>query len=347
MAYPILLFSTMRFYFYLCIQFERMNNLSKIIAPIEKSLQSFEEELKSSLSGHATDYQPMVDYIANLSGKRIRPILLFLSAELCGKSNEKSVDFAVILELVHTATLIHDDVVDSTLERRGEKSVNAVFNNKMAVLLGDFVLSLAIKRGVAAKNHRLLEVMSEVSQSLAQGEISQLISSRKHIVSETRYFDIIKKKTALLIASCTELGAVSANTSEEESKTLRLIGEKLGNIFQIKDDIFDYFEQGEIGKPTGNDIREGKVTLPLIYAFEHAPKEIADSMYKLLDTDDLSAESIHTLIEFAKEYKGIDYAEAKMEEIKQETLTLLNRFPDSDSKEKFVELIDYIINRKK
>jgi len=324
-----------------------MNSLTKIIAPLEDQLRLFEQEFKSSLSGHSMDYQPMIDYIASLSGKRIRPILLLLSANLCGISNGQSVNFAVILELVHTATLIHDDVVDNTLERRGEKSVNAMFNNKMAVLLGDFVLSVAIKKGVIAKNHRLLEVMAEVSESLSQGELVQLISSRKHIVNEDRYFDIIQKKTALLIASCTELGAVSVNANQEEREALHLIGEKLGIIFQIKDDIFDYFEQGEIGKPTGNDIREGKVTLPLIYAFEHAPKEVAESMYKLLDAGDLDTEAVNTLIQFAKEYKGIEYAEAKMAEIKKETLQLMNMFPNSESKDKFIELIDYIIERKK
>jgi octaprenyl-diphosphate synthase len=189
--------------------------------------------------------------------------------------------------------------------------------------------------------------MANLAQNLAEGELTQLISSSKISIDEARYFEIIRKKTAVLLSSCSEMGAVSANADREKTETLRLIGKNLGLCFQIKDDIFDYFEQGDIGKPTGNDIREGKITLPLIYALKTAPKEQSEHILSIIHNGNFSQEDVKLLIDFAKEHKGIEYAQSKMQEIKSETIDLLNRFSDTSIKTAMINLIDYIIERKK
>lgn len=324
-----------------------MDQLNNIIAPIKADLDIFKDKFKESLSGHNVGFQPMIDYIASSSGKRIRPVILLLSAKLCGKINDSSIDYAIILELLHTATLIHDDVVDNTMERRGKPSVNAQYDNRMAVLLGDYILSMAIIKAVDSKSAHVLELLGQLSKNLVEGEIDQMLVSKEVVIKEERYFEVIRKKTALLLSSCTEMGAISVDADEETVLRLRTIGENLGMIFQIKDDIFDYYEQGEIGKPTGNDIREGKITLPLIYALKNAPKEVSDEMYSLIVKQNYTPENIEKLISFAKEHNGIDYAFNKMEEIKAKTITLLEQFPESEERDKFSMMIDYIIDRKK
>jgi octaprenyl-diphosphate synthase len=324
-----------------------MDTLSAIIQPVRKEIEDFNKSFVEILQGHNSDFQYMIDFIARKNGKRIRPLISLLSAKLCGKINQKSVEYALILELLHTTTLIHDDVVDNTMERRAQPSVNAKYDNRVAVLLGDYILSLAIRRAVMAQNLNIIEIIARVAQDLADGELSQLIASRDSIIDENRYFDVIRKKTAVLLAACGEMGAVSIDADPETKENLRLIGENLGLCFQVRDDIFDYFDQGEIGKPTGNDIREGKITLPLLHALKIAPQTIADEMFTIIKQKDFSPENIKQLTDFAKEYKGIEYAEAKMQEIKGKIVSLLNNFPDSDAKKAMTELIDYIIERKK
>jgi octaprenyl-diphosphate synthase len=213
--------------------------------------------------------------------------------------------------------------------------------------LGDYILSLAIARGINTHNFEALEVMGKLAQHLSDGELSQLFFSKNQLISEDNYFEIIRKKTAILLASCTELGAISANANRDDVEFLRKIGENLGICFQIKDDIFDYFEQGDIGKPTGNDIREGKITLPLIYALNIAPKEVSDTMLFIIREQNYSHENILKLTGFAKKYKGIEYAQSYMQSIKKETITLLERYPDSEVKTALLDLIDYIIEREK
>ncbi|GHV71870.1 octaprenyl-diphosphate synthase [Bacteroidia bacterium] len=299
------------------------------------------------LQGHNDDFQSMINFVSSRNGKRIRPLILLLSAKLCGETNQKTIDYAIILELLHTATLIHDDVVDNTMERRSQPSANAKYDNRLAVLLGDYILSLAITQAVLAQNFAILNIISRLAQNLAEGELTQLISSKELLFDEKRYFEVIWKKTAVLLSSCSEMGALSVDASPENREKLRLIGENLGICFQIKDDIFDYFEQGEIGKPTGNDIREGKITLPLIHALKTAPKEISDAMFAIIQKKNYSPENIKQLTDFAKAYHGIEYAQSKMLEIKEKTITLLNDFPDSETKTALIHLIDYIIEREK
>ena len=310
-------------------------------------MEIFNQIFTETLRGHNTDFQSMIDFISGKNGKRIRPLILLLSAKLCGEPTDKSVDYAVMLELLHTATLIHDDVVDNTMERRGQLSVNAKYDNRVAVLLGDYILAMAITRAILSQNFAVLDIISRLAQNLAEGELAQLIASKELQFNEKRYFEVIWKKTAFLLSSCSEMGAISVNSNLEKREKLRLIGENLGMCFQIKDDIFDYFDQGNIGKPTGNDIREGKITLPLIYALNTAPKADTERILALIQKRDFSQETIRQLIDFAKENKGIEYAYSKMLKIKENTLELLEDFPSSDAKTSLIKLNDYIIEREK
>jgi len=307
----------------------------------------FNRLFTENLQGHNNDFQSMIDFISGKNGKRIRPLILLLSAKLCGETNEKSIDYAVMLELLHTATLIHDDVVDNTMERRGQLSVNAKYDNRVAVLLGDYILSMAITKAILSQNFTVLDIISRLAKNLAEGELAQLIASKDLLFNEKRYFDVIWKKTAFLLSSCSEMGAISVNANPEKQEKLRLIGENLGMCFQIKDDIFDYYDQGNIGKPTGNDIREGKITLPLIYALNTVSKSDSARIFTLIQNRDYSPDTIQELTDFAKENKGIEYAYSKMQEIKENTITLLNDFPDSDAKTSLVQLCDYIIERER
>lgn len=324
-----------------------MDKLRTITCPIQNEIELFQVSFKQALHGHNSRFQGLLDYVAGSNGKQIRPIILLLSAQLCGKINQKTIDYAVILELLHTATLIHDDVVDGAMERRGQSSVNAMFDNRIAVLLGDYILSLAIINGINTQNQQVLGIMGKLAQNLSEGELSQLIFSRKLSVDEKSYFDVIHKKTAALISSCTELGAISVNASPEDVDFLRQIGENMGLCFQIKDDIFDYFDKGNIGKPTGNDIREGKITLPLLHALNSAPEDISKSMLSLIKKQDFNPEVVSRLIDFAKEYGGIEYAESCMLSLKRKIIAILDKFPESETKTALICLIDYIIEREK
>lgn len=322
-----------------------MDKIDTITRPIKQEIELCRKLFKDALHGHHSEYQGMLDYIAEANGKQIRPIALLLSAQLCGEINQKTIDYAIVVELLHTATLIHDDVVDSASERRGQASVNTKFGNQIAVLLGDYILSLAITRGIRARDFTVLDVMGKLAQGLAQGELTQLVFSKGLNINEENYFEVIREKTAILLASCTELGAISAGADTEDVNILREIGENLGLCFQIKDDIFDYFEQKKIGKPTGNDIREGKITLPLIHALNTAPRTISEAMSSIITKQDYTPENIFKLTEFAKAYGGIEYAEFHMRNIKDKTTALLDKYPASEAKTAMIGLVDYIIER--
>ena len=317
-----------------------------ITQSVQKDMEEFDRLYQAALHSPVDDLQFMLDFVAAKNGKRIRPLVLILSAKLCGKVTPETLKYAVILELLHTATLIHDDVVDDTHERRGQPSVMAQFNNCRAVLLGDYILSQAIIRGVKTQNLLIINILSDLAQNLAEGELMQLASPSLP-VNEERYFEVIRKKTAMLLSCCAEIGALSTGADAEKIQTLRTVGNNLGICFQLKDDVFDYFEQGELGKPTGNDIREGKISLPLLYALRVAPEEQSAPLMTLLREQNFSSENIKRLIDFAKEYHGVEYAYGKMQQIKNETLELLVQFPDSEAKTAMMQLVDYIIERKK
>jgi octaprenyl-diphosphate synthase len=321
--------------------------LTQITQPVRHDLEAFDRLYREALRSTVSDFQFMLDFLSGKKGKRIRPLILLLSAKLCGNVTPATLQYAVILELLHTATLIHDDVVDDTRERRGQPSVMAEYDNRRAVLLGDYLLSQAIVQGVGTRNMRVLDILAALAQNLAEGELTQLIVSTETGIDEERYFEVIRKKTAMLLASCAEMGALSAGAGAEQTETLRTIGNNLGLCFQLKDDIFDYFEQGELGKPTGNDIREGKITLPLIHALQVAPEEASAPCIALIREQDFSPENIRRLIDFAKQYHGIEYACEKMRQIKAENFALLTPFPDSEAKTAMMRMMDYIMERKK
>ena len=324
-----------------------MDNLSYIIKPVEKEMKTFIDLYKESLQGHSADFQSIIDFVSETDGKKIRPLLLLLTAKACGDINQNTLNYALVLELLHNATLIHDDVVDDTKERRGKPSVNAKYDNRAAVLVGDYIISIAIVKAVMTQNIQILEIISDMSLNLAEGELRQLITSEEVIIDESRYFDIIRKKTAILFASCTKMGAISVTSNEEIIENFRLFGEYLGICFQIKDDIFDYYEQGEIGKPTGNDIREGKITLPLLYALKHANETEQEKVLQIIKNADFTTENILLLTDFAKNNGGTDYAQKKMTEYKQKAIDLIENLPDTDAKQSLIGLVNYIIERKK
>ena len=324
-----------------------MNNLSYIIQSVEQEMKAFIELYKDSLKGHSADFQSIIDYISETDGKKIRPLLLLLTAKTCDNINQNTLNYALVLELLHNATLIHDDVVDETKERRGRLSINAKYGNKTAVLVGDYILSIAIMKAITIQNLHILEIISNLAVNLVEGELRQLTISNGVTIDEIHYFEVIKKKTAILFSSCTEMAALSVNSSEKIVEKLRLFGEYLGVCFQIKDDLFDYFEQGEIGKPTGNDIREGKITLPLIYALKHANEKESKAMFEIIKNSNFTEKNITLLINFAKNNGGTDYANEKMIEYKRKAIDLIEDFPKSEAKESLFKLVDYIIERNK
>lgn len=324
-----------------------MGELINIEEPVAKELRNFETEFAASLRSTTPYLQKAIDVILENNGKHIRPLLVLLTAKVCGKATDDSVHSAVLLELLHTATLIHDDVVDETKQRRGAPSLNAIFDNRVAVLVGDYVLSTALVRSIQTGNMRIVQIISGLGRELSEGELKQLEASEEVILDEKTYMNVIRKKTATLLSACTEMGAISASASEEIINLCKQFGEYIGYSFQIKDDIFDYYMEANIGKPTGNDIREGKVTLPLLYALASGEEKSADKAKQIILNKDFTTENIQYLISFAKESGGIEYAEERMKEYHQKALELLDKLPESEARNSLHQLADYIICRKK
>lgn len=332
---------------YFCISNCVMNIKNKIEEPVAGALKRFNDEFVDALKSSTRRLQLAIEHIQSSSGKHIRPLLLLLTAKACGNITENSINSAVLLELLHTATLIHDDVIDKTKQRRGVPSLNAIFDNRISVLVGDYVLSTALIRSIATQDLRIISIVSNLGRDLADGEIKQLETAEEVILDEVCYMEVIKKKTAMLLSACTEIGAISAGADPEMIDKFCAIGENLGYSFQIKDDIFDYYHELNIGKPTGNDIREGKVTLPLLYALQRATPEIAAELKQILEEKDFSSHNIERLIDFAKRAGGIEYATTRMNEYYDKAVALLNEVPDSDAKEGLLLLAAYIVQRTK
>lgn len=332
---------------YFCTSFSAMDIKNKIEKSVAGELKRFNDEFADALKSDTRKLQAAIDHIQHSAGKHIRPLLLLLTAKACGKITDKSIDSAVLLELLHTATLIHDDVVDETKQRRGVPSLNAIFDNRVSVLVGDYVLSSALVRSISTQDLRIIAIVSNLGRDLADGEIKQLETAEEVILDEACYLQVIKKKTAMLLSACTEIGAISADADLPQIEKFRLIGENLGYAFQIKDDIFDYYHDANIGKPTGNDIREGKVTLPLLHALLHSGKPEVAELKSILTKKDFTQENIERLIEFAKVSGGIEYAEKLMEEYLQKAVSVLNEIPASEAKESLLLLAAYIVNRNK
>lgn len=312
--------------------------------PIANELEIFNKSYKDSVFCENPRIQSIVEHVMKSDGKRVRPILLLLAAKACGSINDITYHSAITVELLHTASLIHDDVVDESKMRRGKPSVNAIYDNKMAILVGDFFLSSALIKSVLTGNIDIISSISSLGRSLAEGELNQLSLVKESIVSETEYFEVIKKKTASLLSVCMRVGALSVGASEEEVDRFDLLGEYLGICFQLKDDIFDYFSN-DVGKPTGNDIREGKITLPLLYALKNAEEPIKSKLIEIINSDDFTHENVEMLIAFAKDNGGIEYAYSKIEEYKNKASELISKLADGDVKDALYVALDYVIER--
>lgn len=296
----------------------------------------------------ATDTPMMNTVVSNYlttKGKQLRPVIVILSAKFFGGVNEHVLHAGAALEMLHNASLIHDDIVDETSTRRGRPTINSMWGNHVAVLVGDFFVSNALSAGIRTGNINIISSLSELGKELSLGEIDQICNARDHHFDYESYLEMIRKKTASLFRNCVRMGAEAMGIAEEEYRPLLEYGEQLGLCFQIKDDIFDYYEDPAIGKPTGNDLREGKVTLPLLYALKEGPQDRAESFRELLRRGDLTNAEIASLTAFARDNGGIEYAYSHMRDIQSKAERLLDSYPDSEWKDAFRELFNYIISR--
>ena len=324
-----------------------MDERRLIEKPVEVEFEQFKEEFHSSLRSNTPILQSAIEQILETTGKHVRPLLVLLTAKASGKITDNTINSAVFLELLHTATLIHDDVIDETKERRGVPALNAIFDNRISVLVGDYVLASALIRSTFTGNLEVIAIVSKLGRDLSEGEIWQLEVADEIIIDEASYLRVIEKKTATLLSACTEIGAITAGADAETVRICREFGTLLGYSFQIRDDIFDYDKNANIGKPTGNDIREGKVTLPLLHALKTADKTLAARMTDIINRKDFTEENIEALISFAKENGGIEYAESRMETYHNQAKELLSQLPPTEAREALEILADYIIKRKK
>lgn len=322
------------------------NTLVYIKSPIEQELKVFEDRFKESVKSKVPLLDTIMNYIVKRKGKQMRPLLVLHCAKLFGDINESTYRGAALVELLHTATLVHDDVVDEAYSRRGFFSINALWKNKVAVLVGDYLLSKGLLLSLKNKDFKSLEILSTAVEQMSEGELLQMEKARKLDITEDVYFDIITKKTASLLASCCGIGAHSTNQNEQVLADIINMGEALGIAFQIKDDLFDYGEN-KVGKPTGIDIVEKKMTLPLIYAINNCEKSERRSILRIIKKDKKSKKQIQEVIAFVKAQGGLEYAQARMMEYKVKAEQLLANIPTQSSTDYLQTLIDYVIERKK
>lgn len=307
----------------------------------------FENKFKDSLKSNVALLDRIMYYIIKRKGKQIRPMFVFLSAKLFGDLNEKTYRAASMIELLHTATLVHDDVIDESNFRRGFFSINALWKNKIAVLVGDFLLSKGLLLAVKNKEFDLLEIMSEAVQNMSEGELLQIEKARKLDITEEIYFNIIKRKTATLISACCASGTNSVGQNKEVIEQMRLFGENAGIAFQIKDDLFDYTKSQLIGKPTGIDIREQKMTLPLIYTLNSVNRKLRNYIINIIKNHHKDEKKVQEVIELVKENGGLKYAEDVMQKYYTDALNILHSFKSNDSNKSLQLLLSYVVNRKK
>lgn len=322
-----------------------MDYLSLIKQPIEQDLSLFIDLFNESLTHTDGLLGSALSHIRQRGGKRMRPMLILLAAKNFGTVSEVTQNAAVGLELLHTASLVHDDVVDESKERRGQASVNASYDNKVAVLVGDYILSTALLRVSLTDNQKIIQLLAELGRTLAAGEILQLSNIQNQEISESVYYQIINNKTAALFEACAKIGAISAGATDEEVAAAAKFGQNIGMIFQIRDDIFDYFDSKEIGKPTGNDMVEGKLTLPVIYALNNSHLESMHTLARKVKAGTVNPDEIAVLVEFTKEQGGIEYAERRMEEIGIEALKFIDTYVKPNLKDSFKSYLDYVIQR--
>ena len=323
------------------------NIVDQIKAPISKHMDEFEIKFKQSMKSNVPLLDKITNYIVKRKGKQIRPMFVFLSATSAGQINESTYRAASLIELLHTATLVHDDVVDDSNERRGFFSVNALWKNKIAVLIGDFLLSSGLLLSLDNNDFHLLKIVSNAVREMSEGELLQIEKARKLDISEEIYFEIITKKTATLIAACCAAGVASVTSDEKLIQQFKEFGINTGIAFQIKDDLFDFGDDTSIGKPTGIDIKEKKMTLPLIYALNNCTWLEKRKIINIVKNHNNDPKKVSEVINFVIEKGGITYAEKIMHEYKNKALANLESVPDSASKQSLILLVNYSIERKK
>ena len=324
-----------------------MDILSQIRKPVAEDLARY-ERLFDSVLDHEDDFLGRaLQYVRSRKGKMMRPLLVLLIARECGAVGEKALHSAVTLELLHTASLVHDDVVDESNERRGQASVNAVYGNQVSVLVGDYLLSKSLQEAAFTGSLRIVDIISRLGGTLSEGEIFQIANIRSEQISEDAYFRIIDHKTAALFAACAELGALSADAGEYFIEKARRFGEIVGICFQIRDDVFDYYSNSEIGKPTGRDMAEGKLTLPVIYALNSTHDAAMLALADKVKKGEADRAEIEALIAFAKQNGGIEYAERKMQELRAQALAAIASFKNEAVRKALEQYIDFVIDRQK
>lgn len=325
-----------------------MSSLEKIQAPIKQEIQLFEQNFKKIMMSKTPLLDKITHYIIKRKGKQMRPMFVMLTANICGGITDRTYRAASLIEIIHTATLVHDDVVDDAMERRGFFSINALWKNKIAVLVGDYLLSKGLQLSAEFKDYDFLEIISNATKEMSEGELLQIEKARRLDIKEDVYFEIIRQKTASLIAACCATGASSTGADSNTIEKMRLLGETIGIAFQIKDDLFDYeLDSKEIGKPVGIDIKEKKMTLPIIFALNNADSGARKWMINVVKNHHEDDKKVEELILKVKGSGGIEYTIKKMNEYKEKALNLIETFDHSPSKQSLIELINFTIERKK
>ncbi len=322
-------------------------SIQQIQEPIIEEMKAFEKHFRNSMKSSVPLLDKITHYIVKRKGKQMRPMFVFLSAKLFGETQKSTYHAASLIELLHTATLVHDDVVDEAYKRRGFFSINALWKNKIAVLVGDYLLSRGLLLSVENEEFELLRIVSQSVKLMSEGELLQIEKARKLDISEEVYFDIITKKTATLIASCCATGASSAKQTPEVVEQLRLFGETVGICFQIKDDLFDYGSGDGIGKPAGIDIKEKKMTLPLIFSLSQCSKSEKKRILRLIKKKQISKQEVKEVVSFVEQAGGIKYAQEKMYQLRDSAMEQLQSFPDNSARKALHDLVWYTTERKK
>ena len=325
-----------------------MKIVSQIKQPINEEMELFEKKFFTSMASNVALLNRITYYIVNRKGKQMRPMFVFLIAKMVneGVVEDRTYRGATVIELIHTATLVHDDVVDDSNRRRGFFSINALWKNKIAVLVGDYLLSKGLLLSIDNGDFDLLQIISVAVREMSEGELLQIEKARKLDITEAVYYEIIRQKTATLIAACCAMGARSVNANDEEVEKMRLFGELIGMAFQIKDDLFDYGSE-KIGKPTGIDIKEQKMTLPLIYTLNNCSEKEKNWLINSVKNHNKNSQRVKEVISFVKSSGGLDYAVSKMKSFQQQALEILNSYPDSPYKNSLILMVNYVIDRKK
>lgn len=324
-----------------------MNSLKDIQKPLQKELETFQKVFRGSVKSKVPLLDVIMRYILKSKGKQLRPLFVLYSADLLGEINDSTYRAATLIELMHTATLVHDDVVDDSFQRRGRFSINYLWKNKIAVLAGDYLLSRGMMVALENRDYHLLEIVSRAVKDMSEGELLQLEKARKLDISEEVYFEIIRKKTAALLASCFSTGAASVTNDQESIEKMREIGELAGMAFQIKDDLFDFDISNETGKPSGIDIKEKKMTLPLIHLLDNSSFIEKRKIINIVKRHNTNTEKVTWLIDRVKNKGGIAYASDKMEELKSKAINMLHEFPDNQARQALISLINYSTDRNK